>query len=205
MSLDGPHSNDEFEIPPMIGLHPFVLEFFEDTKLLHALPKTITSDERNLRDLILNMSKFYNILHLERKKSGQGDVSGLFGEEVHIPETSHASGKIRRAESGARINVNFLRNQGTNPARVLFFRLTQPSDQPKPEYYWTSDYFETQHGLTQEIPSEQRKTAIVLVASLDVINNNGGLIQDINDDGGLAVRQIGSHNFDQNLALAKII
>ena len=90
-----------------------------------------------------------------------------------------------------------------DPSKVLFFRRTIPSKDPKPEFFWTSDYFETRQGLTAEISPKNRDTAIIIVASLDAINKNGGLIQDINDDQGIAVRQIGTDNFDQNLALTK--
>ena len=150
------------------------------------------------------MSKFQNIITPERQKRWDGDMSGLFGDKIHIAETTHANGKIRRAESDYKINVEYLKTQGIDPSQVLFFRVTQPTDKPKPEYYWTSDYFETQKGLTREISSKQRKTSIILVSSLDVINSNGGLIQDINDDNGLAVRQIGTGDFDQNMTSAKI-
>jgi len=128
----------------------------------------------------------------------------LLGEEVNISETAHEDGRTRRAESGQRVNVEYLRSQGIDPSKVLFFRITQDSDTPKPEYYWTSDYGETQRGLRVEVSPEKRKTAVILVADLETINQNDGLIQDMNDDEGLAVRQIGTGNFDQRKALAKI-
>ncbi len=179
-------------------VNPCVFEYFEDCDLLQSLPKEITSNKQKLKELIFNMSKFAD-LHWSK------EASGLFGEEVHIPETYHASGEIRSAQSGNRIDLDFLRDQGIDPSRVLFFRITQPTEQLKPEYYWTSDYFETKKGLSREISPEERKNAIILVASLDAINNNEGLIKDINDDSGLAVRQIGTDNFDYNLALTKIV
>jgi len=72
--------------------------------------------------------------------------------------------------------VAYLKTKGIDPSKVLFFRITQPTDNPKPEYYWTSDYSEVQKGLTAEISPEQRKTSIILVADLETINGNGGLI-----------------------------
>lgn len=36
-----------------------------------------------------------------------------------------------------------------------------------------------------------------------MINQNKGLMQDINDDQGLSVRQIGTGSFDQKKAIAK--
>lgn len=56
----------------------------------------------------------------------------------------------------------------------------------------------------EKLPPAQRETAIVLAADLQTINGNNGLISDINDDQGLAVRQIGLGAFDQTKALAKI-
>jgi len=183
-------------------VNPFVLDYFQDPDLFRSLPEEIKTDKQKLSELILNMGKFDDLVSQARQKSG--DTSGLLGKKVHITGTLHADGRTRSAESGEKINVDFLRDQGIDPSKVLFFRITQPADRPKPEYYWTSDYYGTKKGLAGEITPEKRKTAIILTASLDVINNNGGLIQDINDDNGLAVRQIGNGNFDQNLALTKI-
>jgi len=183
---------------------PFISETF-DPDLFQSLPEEIRGDEQELAVFVLNMSKFSKIISLERRERSRRDMSGLLGEEIQIEETTHSNDRKRRAESGKRVNIDFLRDQGIDPTKVLFFRSTQPADQPKPEFYWTSDYYETRRGLRREISQEKRKTAIILVASLDVINKNGGLIQDINDDSGLAVRQIGTDNFDQNLALTEII
>ncbi len=93
-----------------------------------------------------------------------------------------------------------------DPQKVLFFRVTQPTQEGeiKPEYYWTSDYFETRKGLRQEIPSELRAVSIILVADLESISKNGGLIEDMNDCEGLSVRQCGLKGFDQRFVLARI-
>lgn len=116
------------------------------------------------------MGRFQSIIIKEREKRWSGDLSGLLGEEITIPETQHAGGRQRRAESGYKINVDYLKTIGLDPKKILFFRATQPSLTPKPEYYWTSDYFETVRGLTAEIPPEQRKTSVILVADLETIN-----------------------------------
>jgi hypothetical protein len=81
------------------------------------------------------------------------------------------------------------------------FRITQPSEQAKPEYYWTADYFEAHKGLQQEVSGEKRRRAVILIADLKMISQNGGLIQDVNDSGSLDVRQIGTGSFDQKKAL----
>lgn len=186
------------------GMSPFALECFKDPDLYGALPELIKSDREALKQLMMNMAKFNSLIHVERKKRWSGDQSGLLAEEITLDETQHADGRKRRSEAGYRIHVEYLRSQGIDPKKVLFFRTTQPSDTPKPEYYWTSDYFETRRGLRQEIPTEQRRQSITLVADLETIAQNGGLITDINDDSGLAVRQIGTGPFDQSLVLATI-
>ena len=185
-------------------INPFILEYFKDPDLFNSLPETIRSSDKKLLEFLENSGRFNDIIYQERQKRQSGDASGLFGEKVNIPETEHASGKKRKTESGHRINVAYLKTKGIDPSKVLFFRITQPTDNPKPEYYWTSDYSEVQKGLTAEISPEQRKTSIILVADLETINGNGGLIQDFNDDNGLAVRQIGIESFDQKLALTII-
>lgn len=187
-----------------LTVSPFIVEFFEDKNLFQAINESIKGDLNKFVDLIVNTSKFDDIIYIEREKRFRGDITGLLGEDVHIDQTKHADGRNRKVEYGERININCLRDRGIDSSKVLFFRITQPSEQPKPEWYWTSDYFETIRGLGAEIPAEQRRRAVILVSTLDVINNNGGLIQDINDDQGLAVRQIGTGSFDQRLAMTRI-
>ncbi len=142
------------------GANEFVAEYFQDPNLFPALPESIQNSEEELTKLVHNTSKFYDIIHPERKMRWGGDLSGLLGEKVHIPETEHADGRPRRAESGYRVNVEYLQSIDIDPSKVLFFRLTQPSDKPKQEYYWTSDYFEVLRGLRAEIPGEQRERVL---------------------------------------------
>jgi hypothetical protein len=96
--------------------------------------------------------------------------------------------------------LDYVKASGVDPTRVLFFRVTQPSEHPKPELYWTSDFAETKGGLGIELGA-QASTSVILVSTLEDISHNGGLMDDINDDSGIAVRQIGLNNFDQNDAL----
>jgi hypothetical protein len=84
------------------------------------------------------------------------------------------------------------------------FRVTQPSTTPKPEYYWTSDYFEVTRGLHAEISIEDRTNSVILVSSLEDINKNNGLMVDIDGESGLTVRQIGFEPYDQKNCLAII-
>ena len=189
----------------MAEVHPMVLDIFRDPKFFNSLSPEIKNDEAELKQFLTNTGKFWNVSGAERTKNDNKE-DGLLGEMVQIGETTHHDGRKRGAESGYKINMDYLRSKGIDTGKVLFFRATQPSTNgmTKPEYYWTSDYFETRRGLNQEISPEQRKNAIILVADMDTIAKNGGLIQDINDDAGLAIRQIGAGNFDQELALARI-
>lgn len=169
-------------------------KYFEDPNLANALGKVEPYRE--------NSGLFEKIIYPERKRR-LIDNTGLFREFVLVPPTPLPNGRWRSSQEGYRINIDEVIRQGIDPSFVLFFRLTQPSEKPKPEWFWTSDYFETRFGLQREIPPEQRSTAVILVADLLTINENHGLIQDINDDNGLAVRQIGFAPFDQKRAIAR--
>lgn len=130
----------------------------------------------------------------------------IFGEEVVIPQHDQnlqENGDLRRRESGPRINVEDLDVAvGVDPRYVLMFRATQPSAEPKPELYWTTNPAETLHGLHVELGS-RAPSAIILIASLASVAENG-VIGDINDDGGVAMRQLGDRNYSQSNALASI-
>lgn len=186
------------------SVSPILVERLEDDTFFEALPEHIRSSEKELAEYLLHSGKFNDIVYRERQKVWDGDATGLFGAEENAAEMKLHDGRQRRAENGYKINIDYLQTIGINPSKVLFFRVTQPSTTPKPELYWTSDLTETQRGLTAEISNELRKKAIILVADLETINKNGGLIQDVNDDEGLSVRQIGSDNFNQQQCLAVI-
>jgi hypothetical protein len=183
-------------------VHPLTYDIFSDEHLFKALPDAYKIDGIGIENLMLHTSRFTRLAKREMGRRLEGDATGLFGEEVSIPETTHANGGKRRAESGYRINVDYLLKHNIDPTKVLFFRSTQPSDSPKPEWYWEIDYYETKRGLQQEISGDQRRTAVTLVATLDKINRNGGLIHDCNTDTGLSVRQILPQPFDQRNAIA---
>ncbi len=185
-------------------VNPFTTEYFHDPDLFHALPSEIRNHDALLSEYIEHTGNFNNLISSERSKRFQGDTSGLFGEEVTVAKTKTSNGRLREEETGYKINVDYLKTIGIDPARVLFFRATQPmSDQPKPERYWTSDFNETVKGLNREIPPTLRKTAVILVSDLQTVADNGGLLQDINDDSGLAVRQISPAPFNQHRAITQ--
>lgn len=175
-------------------LHPMVAEFFRDESLSNALSEALTPDE--LSRYLANTSDFWNAWRPE-------NATTILGEWVTIPESTNRLGGVRRSESGQAVLLEGIRSLGIDPSKILMFRITTPGG-PKPEYYWTSDYYETRRGLTQEIAPEDRKRAVILVSDLETISANGGLIVDINDDSGLPVRQVGLENFDQNKALAVV-
>lgn len=176
------------------ALHPMVVEFFRDESLSNALTENLSAQE--LREYLANTSAFWNSCRPE-------NASVVLGEQVTIPESVNAAGGVRRSESGQVLLLDGIRSLGIDPGKILMFRITSPGP-PKPEYYWTSDYFETVKGLTQEIDPTVRKDAVILVSDMETINSNGGLIVDINDDSGLPVRQTGLDVFDQNRAMAII-
>ncbi len=179
-----------------------VNEIFEDMELREALKSL---DNESLIEFFVNTTKFWNLIASERKKRSSENMDGLFGEIVTAEDALNAGGKEKRVESGCKINLKYLKEIGIEAGKVLFFRLTQPAleNEVKPELYWTSDYFETRKGLRVEVVGEQREQSIVLVASLEAISKNGGLIQDVNDDNGLAVRQLENKSFNQTEALVK--
>lgn len=184
--------------------NPFITEYFRNPILFNALPKEIRDNDQLLLEYIENTGKFNDLIGHERQREFKGEKPDLFGEKVHLQGTVHADGRKRSAQDGCRINIDYLHSVGIDPTKVLFFRMTQPmGEQPKPEYYWTSDFFEVIEGLNREVVPSKRQTAIILVADMQTINENGGLIQDINDDNGIAVRQIGEGPFNQHIALTQ--
>lgn len=161
-----------------------------DKPLLDAL-ETAGAD---IPAIIKNTSKFN--LH----------AGNIFEGGVILPEGhgAHANGKSRREESGEGLSIDRLVELGIDPSQVVLFRVTQPSSRPKPEFYWTTDFTEVRGGLSIELGGEQRKTAVILIDTLQSIISNGGLMEDVNDDTGVSVRQIGLETYDQTKALGVI-
>jgi hypothetical protein len=189
-----------------LGIDSSVTErTFKNKDFFNALPQAWKDDPEVFGQYIHHTITFAALVEDARKARASGDITGLLGEEISLPPSSHADGRERRAEKGCRINTDYLVSKGIDPSKVLFFRITQPSAHAKPELYWTSDLSEVGSGLTAEIPQEQRNTSIILVCDLETLEREGGgLIQDMNDDGGISVRTIEPVPFDQNNALFKI-
>lgn len=185
------------------GISPRLLitEMFNDRRVGELLIST--SNEEQRFDYLKNSTLFDYL----QSKDKQSIVSGepcLYGEETTVLETIKADGTVRRAESGRKIDLDYARKNGIDVSKVLVFRATQPSDVPKPESYWTTDYFETVKGLGAEMGQKNRESAIILVSTLDKISDGGGLIMDINDDLALPVRRVSNELFDQKKAIGVI-
>jgi hypothetical protein len=181
---------------------PGVYSMFCEPKLYENLPEEVRSNDELLAEYVRNTGKFVDLIYDEI--FDRSNKPKILGQNTHIPETQHADGSMRRAENGHLIDLEAVKKNGIDPEKVLFFRVTQPSDKPKPEYYWTTDFYETQRGLSQEISPEKRRTAITLVANLKTIAGDQGVIKDLNDDQGVAVRQISTEPFDTSKCLSVI-
>jgi len=185
-------------------LDPILLEnlsMADSGKLITELARVAEQDPSLLKEYIRHSSRFSYLARAEK-------LDRLFdwGNEVTVEADSADAdqyGHIRREEAGYRLNMEFVEKSEIDPKYVLFFRATQPADQPKPEWYWTSDYAETVHGLRAEL-GDQSSTAVILVSTLEEINRNGGLINDINEDEGVSVQQVGSKSYDQSEALCMV-
>lgn len=173
-------------------VHPMVYEMLDDPKLLSALPEQIKRPE------VL-------ALYLEHtSRFAEADKRKFLKEEVTLPRSQHADGRTRREETGQRVDTEELRKMGIDPAYVLYFRVTQPSDTPNPEYYRTSDLTEVRQGLTQEITEKARSKSVILCSTLEDIASDAGVMTDVNDDNGIAVRTLYTGDYDQQRALAVI-
>ncbi len=173
-------------------VNPMILEMFTDKDFVFSLPEAIKSDPDKLAAWLKHSNAFNSIRHNNE----------IFGENIIIPETKHADGRIRREESGQEILVDQIEKLEIDPESVLFFRRTQPtSEVSNPEHYWTSDYWETVSGLQQEISGENREKSVILCSSLADISSDSKLIADINDDNGLPVRRVADLAYDQKRCL----
>lgn len=171
-------------------ISPVLYDRLDDPHLLDMLAVRVGVD---LKEYIRHSNRFQAAARWEP----------IFGDTVAIPQSVdnlHRNGEPRRHEEGPMIDLDAVRRSGVDPDHVLYFRATQPSATPTAEYYWTSDFGEVRNGLEREL-GPAAKTAVILVSTLGHIAQNGGLIRDINDDAGVAVRQIGLAPFDQQSVL----
>lgn len=178
-------------------IHPFVYEELTDPAILDAWRGT-TSE---FIECVFHSSLFAEQLSIERRFFDRGDTTRFFGEiqEVSSPDKT---GSIKQTEPV--INVDFLVERGIDPTKVLFFRRTHISKDPKIERYWSSDFDAVRRGLIVERRGESRRNNVILVTTLALLNSNGGLIADGNDDNGLSVRCLGQELFNSDSALALI-
>lgn len=212
MNFDNPEVNtgqpfdvyvisDEFE-QQGYNIHPLIFELFTDNDFVSQIPDNIKNNQPEIARYMFHSSRLFDILNKETEKKFIGETSGLLGESPRIDGSQTGLETENRNQHGPVVNVKYLETLGIDPKYILFFRVTQPQkEEPKLESYWTSDFYETQKGLTREISPDMRKTSITLVASLAEISGDSTLIQDINDDSGLAVQRLSTTPFNQNRSL----
>ncbi len=168
-----------------------ILSVLDTPRFITGLQTYCEKSGDNIEEYLRHSSRYAKL----RRGGKTGDL--FSGEEVHIPQLGQ-----NWEERGRTMDMQYVRSQNIDPAHVLYFRVTQPmeSGKPKPEYYWTSDLGEVSRGLNLELGA-QAQTAVILTSTLEDIASNGGLIDDINDDSGIPVRQIGTEPYDQGRAL----
>jgi hypothetical protein len=176
-------------------IHPLIYDMFADKNFVASIPEKIKHDPRTLGNWLKNSTLFTKIRH----------SADIIGPVITIPETQYTDGKKRKEESGPELLLNKIKRLGVDPANVLYFRRTQPTENTSnPEHYWTSDYWETVSGLQQEIKGEKRENSVILCSTLEDIGSDSNLILDINDDEGLALRRVNPSVYDQKRILFKI-
>ncbi len=170
---------------------------FGDQNLFDGLRAVEASGGVPMKEYVRHSHRFSMLSHdLDSVLNGRVAISSGDGN-------TRQNGQERRDEEGSVIDLDLVRTQGVDPSKVLYYRVTQPAtpDNPlKPEYYWTSDSLEVRTGLGKELAGKDA-TAVVLVSTLDMIAENGGVMTDVNDDSGVAVRQIGLGPFSQQNTL----
>jgi len=175
-------------------VNSFYLERFTDRRFLEGLTVAAERTDTDVLNYVRHSNRYSMI---DRFTVHDREHS------VTIPMSAdnlHASGKQRREETHDGFDMESVLAQGIDPNYVLYFRATRPSMSPKPEYYWTSDLWEVNYSLGGE-GSNRAGDSIILVSTLAQIAENGGLMIDVNDDNGIAVRQVGLAPYDQKDAL----
>jgi hypothetical protein len=175
-------------------VNPLIYEVFTDKHFVDALPSTIKNNVELLGAYLRNTSLFASIP--QNHTTIRGDVI------AHEPIMMQ-SGRERSKEEGEELLVDAVREMGIDPAYVFYYRRTQPSEvgTSKPEYYWTSDYWEVVKGLTQEISGEERNNSKILCTSLAELSSDSILSIDPNDDNGFSVRRASTDHYDQSRVL----
>ena len=178
----------------MAESNPMVAEMFSNKQLIAALPSSISTNSNLMEEYRINTAKMFI---LEQKYP-----EIVFKEEVSEPEHKLGNGKIRKAQTGKRIDVKAIATAGVNLDRVLVFRVTINGVE-KPEDFWTTDFYETVRGLSVEIPEKNTnpESVKILVSTLADIASDTILTQDVNDDNGLPVMRLGNLPYLQSRAL----
>jgi len=90
-----------------------------------------------------------------------------------------------------------------DPHYVLTFRRSLPSDKPKPEQHWTTDYTTAIRGLRQEVWGTHRLHSVILCSTLEELNrvglDNNQEVKAVSD-GEIKIK---ATPFDQNTCIAK--
>lgn len=60
-----------------------------------------------------------------------------------------------------------------DPNYVIAVRRAVPSDKPKPEAFWTTEFREANNGLGQEIRGAQREHSVIMVSTLQKLQEHG--------------------------------
>ncbi|MES2437408.1 MAG: hypothetical protein V4519_05360 [Patescibacteria group bacterium] len=178
-------------------VNPLIYEVFTDRNFIEAIPNDIKGNTQLLGLYFRNTCLFADL----RKNK-----ISIFGEEIVHESLPMANGVLRPKEGGKEIHLEALREAGIDPESVFYYRRTQPSElgTAKPEYYWTSDYWEVIRGLTKEISGQERQTSKILCTSLAELGSDSKLTLDINDDEGIPVRRVSIDPYDQSRVLFAI-
>lgn len=101
---------------------------------------------------------------------------------------------IRFLENGAPLAARTLKKLCIDPQYVLFFRRSLPSEKPKYEGHWTSDYATARRGLQHEIPAIHRLHTIILASTLSDVLSDATVEDSVGSDGEIKLRQQKMYN-----------
>lgn len=177
------------------NVNPALIDRLDDERLLLGLADLAKTSEISAAEYVWHSNRYSNINRFGPLFDRSRPVTIAASKDNLL-----FNGSARREETGYLLDLDYVVAQDIDPNLVLYFRVTQLSGEPKPEYYWTSDFSETKNGLRKELGASA-DTAVILVSTLGEIAKNGGLISDVNDDNGIAVRQVSLATFDQSNAL----
>ena len=92
----------------------------------------------------------------------------------------------------------YLRGEsGFDANKVLLFRRSLPSTEPKPEKFWTSDFVIATNGLRYEIPDKHRLFTVILCSSLADVLSDGGLSESYSGAASDGEIKVDTSSYDQ--------